>query len=70
MKMSKRKKVYRPGMVILGNLSPLAAICSSSQESLFLRHQFLCRSSQGLMSSLDVTPEAKSLSRGAWQHKG
>ena len=30
----------------------------------------MCRSSQGLVFSLDVTRESKSLFLGVWQHKG
>lgn len=61
-KMSKGKKVYRPWLVILGKLSPSAAICFNSWKSLLSGHQLMCRPSWGLVRSLDVTHGSKGYS--------
>lgn len=52
------------GKVVLSDV-----ICLNSSKSLLLGHQMVCRSSQDLVLSLDVSHEGNSLFPGVWQHK-
>ena len=63
------KKVYRSDPIILEKPSPSAVVCFNFWKSLFSGQQLVYRLSQGLVLSLDVTHESKSLLLGVWQHK-
>lgn len=63
-----RGKMYRLG--ILGKLFPSSIIHFNSWKSLPLGHQLGCRSSWGLVLSLDVTHGSKSLFLGSFMAQG
>lgn len=62
------KEGFRPDLVILGKLSPSAAICFNSGKSLLSGHKLMCRPGWGLVHSLDVTYGSKILFPEVWQH--
>lgn len=62
---SSNKRGHRPGLAIVGKLSPSAVICFCSWKGQWL----VCKSSLGFVISLAVTHKSISLLLGVWQHR-